>query len=607
MIKQGNLSNLPIVFSRVLAILNPKQKKTGIYIFLMMLLGMVLETIGVASIFPLITILQDPKRIESLSAIIPAGSLELLLSHTNGTRVIALMLLIAVFFIVKNTFLAVLSYRQAKFAFGLQSDISQRLFSIYIRQSYLFHLDKNSAQLIRNTTTEVNAVTFNLILPALYLSSEVLVVCGLAALLLWLEPIGALTALGVLGIAGFIFHLATSRRAQECGKSRQYHEGQRIQHLQQGFGAIKEVKLLGCENEFLSRFHVHAEAYARAGRTNVTLQQLPKLWVEMLAILGLFLLIITMLAQGREYNTLIPTLGLFAAAAFRLMPSISRILTYLQNIKFATPVIDLLYAEIVGSNPIEKLGINKSKVALESPNQFLELKNLSYSYPGMANKAINKLSLKIMEFETIGIYGSSGSGKTTLIDLILGLLEPASGLIAYSGISIFEDIRAWQKTIGYVPQSIFLTDDTILRNIAFGIPDNLIDINTVWDVLEAAQLSDFVKTLPEGLNTITGERGVKLSGGQRQRVGLARALYRKPKVLVLDEATSALDTQTEEGVMSAIGRLHNHMTIIIVAHRISTFKYCDNVFRLESGEIHWAGKYNDLAVETAFNSSYFGT
>lgn len=591
------------VVSKIFQILNSKQKTTAVYVFALMLLGMVLETIGVGVILPLITLLQDPLKMEKLERMLPEQAYQTLASLSSESRITIVMLAISLFFIFKNTFLACLSYQQSRFSFGIQSHLSQKLFIIYLTKPYRYHLERNSAQLIRNVTTEVNAVTFNLVLPILYICSECLIVLGLAVLLFSIEPIGALAALGVLSIAGFLFHLATTKHIHRCGKARQYHEGQRIQHLQQALGAIKEVKLLGCESEFLSRFKLHAEEYSHAGRVHVTLQQLPRLWVELLAILGLFFLIFTMLAQGRSMDTLIPTLGLFAAAAFRLMPSCSRILTYLQNIKFATPVIDLLHAEICEKSHKKNKETKYRLPKTELNGNLLEIRNLSYRYPSRNDDAIKNISLAVREFETIGICGSSGSGKTTLIDLILGLLKPEVGKILNYGNSIFNEIEVWQKMLGYVPQSIFLIDDTILRNIAFGVPDDLIDMNSVWNAVKSAKIFDFIKELPDELNTNVGERGVKLSGGQQQRIGLARALYHRPKVLVLDEATSALDSNTEESVMNAISALHGRITIIIVAHRLSTFEYCDTVIRLENGQIQWSGKYSEFLEKNLLQSS----
>lgn len=581
-------------YLKILHILSAPQKRTFGYIFILMLVGMAFEMVGVGVILPLVTFIQDPQILEKLLGKLPQ-EYKLLAPQSNETRIVLVMAAISLIFLLKNLFLAGLSYQQAKFAFGLQSQLSQKLFDIYLSKPYLFHLENNSALLIRNVTTEVNAVTFNLVLPILYLSSEFFVVAGLAMLLLVIEPIGTLTSLAVLGFAGLLFNIATSKYIQKCGKARQYHEGQRIQQLQQSLGAIKEVKLLGCEKEFLSRFKIHADEYSHAGRVHVTLQQLPRLWVETLAIFGLFLLIITMLSQNKSLNTLVPILGLFAGAAFRLMPSISRILTNLQHIRFATPVIDLLHAEISEQN-LDVPKRSKSDFSDRVTDKpFLELKSLTYNYPARTSAAINKISISIQENTSVGIIGQSGSGKTTLIDLILGLLCPGNGNILNNGFDISHNLGAWQGKIGYVTQSIFLTDDSILKNIAFGIPDSQIDMKSVMKAVKTAQLTEFIDDLPEGLNTRVGERGVMLSGGQRQRIGLARALYRNPEILVLDEATSALDTTTEKEVISSIIELHGKITIIMISHKLSNFKYFDSIYRIKQGEIDWVGNYEELA------------
>jgi ABC-type multidrug transport system fused ATPase/permease subunit len=585
---------LTSVITKIWRVLNKRQRIEACYIFLLMLIGMALETISVSAILPIITILQNPSKVEKFNQFIPGDVVKMTNYFPPDLIIVIPILLITLLFIVKNIFLAFLSYRQARFAFGMQNNLSQRLFNFYLRKPYLFHLTRNSATLIRNATTEVNSITFNLVLPLLYIISEALVVVGIVILLLWIEPFGVLGALGVFSLAGFIFTYFTAKHIYKGGRSRQYHEGQRIQHLQQALGAIKEVKLLGCEDEFFSRFKFHAEEYSKAGRLHVTLQQLPRLWVESFAMIGLFVLILTIIAQSKPLDVLIPIIVLFGAAAFRLMPSVSRILTHLQNIKFATPVIENMHTEL--QNKIEsRASVSKTINSNISHSQnLLCISDLSYCYPGRSKPAINNLNLRVSINETIGVFGESGSGKSTLIDLILGLLEPQSGTILYNATVLQEFTNILGYSIGYVPQSIFLTDDTILRNIAFGIKDEEIDINLVWKVLKLAQLEEYVLSLPDGLNTVTGERGVRMSGGQRQRIGLARALYRKPKLLVLDEATSALDIETEHDVMNSIAAMQSSVTIILVAHRLSVFKNCDRILKIEHGKISWVGKYNEL-------------
>lgn len=578
--------------AKIWALLTWAQRREAILLFVMMLIGMCFETIGVGLVFPLITMLGNPGRIGTSLSFLPRPLLDSMLLGTHERLiVIALIGLVAVY-VVKNSFLAVLVWRQAKFAFALQADLSQRLFALYLSQPYAFHLQRNSAQLIRNATAEVNAVTFNVVLPGLYLCSETFVVAGLAALLVWIEPLGAIISLSVLAVAGWLFQRATSERIQRGGESRQYHEGKRIQHLQQSLGGVKEVKLLGREAEFLAKYRHHAEHYSHAGRSHVTLQQVPRLWIEILAVTGLALIVLSMIGQGRQIAAVLPILALFAAAAFRLLPSVSRTLTYLQNIRFARPVVDVLHQEF--SSLPRPLDRSDRLQPMQPFAATLELQQLTYRYEFSEHDAVREVSLTVRAGEAVGFIGGSGSGKSTLIDLLLGLLDPTRGSVVVDGRDIRDGLKSWQGQIGYVPQSIFLTDDSIKRNVAFGLPDAAISESEVWRALRAAQLEDFVKSMRAGMETIVGERGVRLSGGQRQRVGLARALYHDPSVLVLDEATSSLDKETESGVMEAIGALRGIKTMVIVAHRLDTLEQCDRIYRFEHGQIFWTGTYDQL-------------
>jgi ABC-type bacteriocin/lantibiotic exporter with double-glycine peptidase domain len=394
--------------------------------------------------------------------------------------------------------------------------------------------------------------------------------------------LGALNVLVVLGGAAWSFHRMTRELISRWGVERQLHDGFRIQHLQQGLGGAKDVKLLGRESDFLKQYRTHNIKSARAWKLQSTLQNVPRLLFELLAVIGLAILVISMLNQGRDMTSIIPTLGLFAAAAFRLMPSVNRVLGAVQVLRFSLPVVNTLYEEIklISPEPVSQQ-THRPKILKNE----ISLRNITYQYPGASSPALDGISINIRKGESIGLIGASGSGKSTLADVILGLLAQSGGRVEVDGHDIHQDLRKWQDQIGYVPQSIFLTDDTLKRNVAFGIPNEKIDSLAVLRAIKAAQLEEFVSTLPEGLETLVGERGVRLSGGQRQRIGVARALYHDPAVLVLDEATSALDVDTERGVMEAITAFHGSKTIIVVAHRLSTVENCDRLFRLGHGKI----------------------
>ena len=555
-----------------------------------MLIGMILETIGVGMVVPALAVMTQEDPAGQLPALAPVISL--LGEPSREELVVAGMLFLVLVYAIKAFFLAFLAWKQSKFVFGLQADLSQRLFKGYLRQPYTFHLQRNSAQLIRNVTTEVSLFS-TVSQSMMVLLSEALVLLGLSALLIAVEPFGASIVLVTLGLAGWMFYRLTRTYILRWGKVRQHHEGLRIQHLQQGLGGAKDVKLLGREEDFLNQYDFHTSKSTHVGQRQSALQQFPRLWLELLAILGLATLVLTMIAQGKSLDNLLPTLGLFAAAAFRLMPSVNRVLIALQSMRFAVPVINTLHEE-VSSFVTTPRTTNESATPIPKLEDLLVIENVDFRYPGAERDALSNVNIAIECGTTVGFIGGSGAGKSTLVDVFLGLLSPTEGVVMVDGVDIQKNLRAWQDQIGYVPQSIFLTDDTLKRNIAFGLHDEQIDDEAVKKAIQAAQLEQFVDSLPEGLNTVVGERGVRLSGGQRQRIGIARALYHDPGVLVLDEATSSLDTETEEGVMEAICALHGRKTILIVAHRLSTVSHCDRIFRLSSGKVVEAGLAADL-------------
>ncbi len=541
-----------------------------------MIIGMVLETLGVGLVIPVIALITDENLAKSYPRLQPA--LEFLGNPDQKTIIVGAMLSLVGIYLIKAVFLGFLVWRQSRFAFGIQANISQQLFTTYLRQPYMFHLQRNSATLIQNTTQEVSQFTFGAILPGMGLITESLVVVGLASLLLIAEPIGAVAVVITLGSAAIIFHKFTRRKVTSLGTSRQFHDRLKLQHLQQGLGGAKDVKLLGRENDFLNQYKNHSDQTALIGQRMQTLTQLPRLWIELLAMIGLASIVLIMVAQGKSIGAIAPTLGLFTAAAFRLMPSVNRILNYTQSIRYGLATANTLCAEL-------KLNSSAPNGAttIIAPWQKITLCDVCFTYPNAPTPALNHLSLAIQRGETVGFVGPSGSGKSTLVDAVLGLLTPSAGTILVGNSDIQNNLRGWQNQIGYVPQSIYLTDDSLRRNVAFGLADDKIDNTAVARAIRSAQLEEFVCTLPEGLETVVGERGIRLSGGQRQRIGIARALYHDPSVLVLDEATSALDTATEQGVMEAITALHGTKTILIVAHRLSTVEHCDRLYRLECG------------------------
>jgi ABC-type multidrug transport system fused ATPase/permease subunit len=566
------------VAQKLWRILLPAQRRAVLVLLGLMLVGMVLETLGIGLVIPALALMSQTNFVTKYPRLL------LLVRHLGNPSheqlvIIGMLTLVAVY-TIKVLFLGFLAWRQMTFVYGLQANVSQRLFIGYLRQPYTFHLQRNSAQLISNAVNETDQLTHSGLIAGMTVLTELLVILGISVLLIAIEPQGALLLVCTLGLAGWGFNQFTRTRILRWGEARVYHEGMRIQHLQQGLGGAKDVKLLGREEDFLSQYQFHNVNSARMGQYQKTLAQFPRLWLELLAIVGLTALVIVMITRGRPLDLLLPTVGLFAVAAFRLMPSVNRVLNGIQSLRFSLPVIDTIYDELSLLDRVEATPTSGSL----SFTSVLTLDNVSFSYESAEAPALCGISLTVSCGTSVGFIGGSGAGKSTLVDIILGLLTPTTGTVKVDGIDIQRSLRAWQDRIGYVPQFIFLTDDTLRRNIAFGIPADRIDDAAIWRSLRAAQLEEFVTSLPLGLDTVVGERGVRLSGGQRQRIGIARALYHDPSVLVLDEATSALDTGTEKDVMEAVRALRGvGKTLLIVAHRLSTVEHCDRLYKLERG------------------------
>ncbi len=568
----------PGVVTKVLQLLTPKQKRAAVVLFGFMIIGMLLETMGIGLVIPALAIMSQSDLTVKHPGLIPW--LARVGNPSQQQLVIWGMLVLVGVYAVKGVFLGFLVWLQSRFVFGLEASLSQRFFNGYLRQPYAFHLQRNSAQLILNTMGQVGAFA-NVIQQTLLLLSEILVVVGIAILLLLMEPLGAVMVITTLGLTGWSFNRYSRRHVIRWGEARQIHEGLRIQHLQQGLGGAKDVKLLGREDDFINQYALHNSGSARMGQWQYTLQQLPRLLLELLAVGGLAVLTLVMVAQGKPLDALLPTLGLFAAAAFRMVPSVGRVLFAVQSARFSIPAINTLYSEqrLLGATAPPKPG------DLLPFTKTLSLHDVKFQYPAAESFALRGVSLSIPRGASVGFIGGSGAGKSTLVDIILGLLTPTTGTVRVDDVDIEEHLRGWQDRIGYVSQTIFLTDDTLRRNVAFGLAPAEIDEAAVQRAIRAAQLDEFVGELPKGLDTLVGERGIRLSGGQRQRIGIARALYHDPPVLVLDEATSSLDTLTERDVMEAVRALRGEKTLLIVAHRLSTVEHCDILFRLDQGKI----------------------
>lgn len=556
-----------------------KKQLTALY--LLLFVGMLLEMGGLGILIPAISVMVNDK-IANEYPLIYNLFYDLGLNSRLQIIIGGITFLIAVF-VFKTFFLIYLSWKQSKFSASLSATLSKNLFLGYLRKPYSYHLGENSSRLIRNVQSEVNFFA-SITQSVISLTTEISIVFSIAFVLFYTAPFAAACITIFFFMSAYLFQIITKNKLIKWGEQRQFHEGLTNLHLLQGLGGVKDVKLLGRENYFIEKFNVSNVVKSNISAKQITLQQIPRLYLELLAVLGLLGLVIIMTIQNLSFQNLISTLGVFIVAAFRMIPSINRILISFQSIKFAEPVVNVLHIEFEKIRIVEQKMENATNLPIDFNNQ-ISISEISFNYPGSNQKVLDCVSFKIKKGSSIGFIGPSGSGKSTMVDIILGLLNPTKGTILVDNIDINSNIRSWQDKLGYVPQTIYLTDDTIRNNIAFGIAEsNIVDVN-VENAIKASQLDKFIESLPEGLNTIVGERGVKLSGGQRQRIGIARALYNNPLILLLDEATSSLDNDTEMRVMDAVNILKGKITLIIVAHRLTTVSKCDSVFMFSDGKI----------------------
>ena len=563
---------------RLWHILPQKCHNQTFFVLLLTLIGTVLEAVGIGLVIPAITLMADPNIAEKYPVLVTL--FEALGNPSHGELVTYGVALLLSAYVIKALYLAFLGWKQSQYIYDIKAYLSQNLFERYIRSPYEFYLQQNSGHLIRNITIEVEQLVTRVLIPGVLLVTELMVISAIATLLFIIQPVGSLLLFAVMGVAMYGFQRFTQNNLKKWGVERQRHEGWRIQTAQEGLGGIKDVKLLGKESNFIHSYGQHTLNASLVERKQYALSNIPRLWLETVGVLGLTLLVVVALQKTASPSEVIPTIGLFAAAAFRILPSANRILNSVQSLRYADAVISLILKEFE-----LKQEASFKEDEIFKFQQKVELKNVSYAYPNSSNHSLSNISFVIQKGECVGLIGVSGAGKSTLVDLLLGLIHPTSGGVFVDGININENIKRWQKLIGYVQQSIFLTDDTLRRNIAFGLNNDEIDDGLVMQAVNAAQLEGFVKDLPEGISTYVGERGVRLSGGQRQRIGIARALYHNPPVLVFDEATSALDNETEYEVMQSIQSLKGTRTMIIIAHRLSTLEHCDKVFKIERGMI----------------------
>ena len=556
---------------------NYKQKIKSIYLFVLIIIAMLWEMLSFGLVLPAISLLIDPSLISKNIY------LQKLNNQYSDVEIIfyGLIFLILIY-VIKSFYLVYFNWEQTKFTKYIQTSFSNLLIKIYLNQNWIFHTNHNSSKLISNIMNEV-ALFVTLIESSILFFTELVVLIGILLVLLYLEPYGVFSVASVLFILLLCYYLITKNYLLKWGALRQIHESKRIKDMQESFGGIKDLILLGRQNNFLKKFYYNNNEANKLYQYNRFINQIPKIWLELFAVISLVALSFVMILKYDSFTNLIPTLGLFAFAAFKFIPAANRIINTLQTIRYSIPSVELVTREL--DMQYEKFDANNKKLNKKDFFKSIKLQNLFFYYNQKDSFLLSDITFDIKKRDFIGIIGESGCGKSTLVDIILGLLKPISGKILVDDADINLNIREWQNILGYVPQKIFLTDDTIKNNIALGISEDKIDQNIIDECVNFAEIQELIDSLPKGLETLVGERGVKLSGGQIQRIGIARALYNNPDILILDEATSALDTETEKKIMKSVNQLKNKKTIIIISHRMSSMSGCDKIIAIDKGKI----------------------
>ena len=571
-----------------LEVFDRKQKLNLVYVTIIIFLQSFAELLGVSVILPFINAVVAPEMLLEENPI--RWAYDFFGMESTGELIIYLAVLIIIVYILKNLFLIYVYELQYKFAYYGKKQMQNELMRYYIGKDYTFFLNVNSSELIRNINTDPE-MFYTAVQNALQLLSELCVSVIIVVFLLFTDVTITLGVAVSVGIMFLLMIKGLRRVLARYGDERRVYSANMFKCMQQAFGGIKEIKIANRESYFQNDFEKQNEVYTHVIKQNAFLSAIPKPVMEALCIAGLMAVIAIQVANGTTDTTqFIGVLGVFAAAAFKLLPSVNKISSYFAAIVHNAVVIEKVRDEYREMHETKLSGGQSKESAAKTREKTISLEreisveHLEFSYPNTEEAVIRDANVVIPKNCSAAFIGPSGAGKTTFVDLILGILTPQKGSICVDGTDIHEALRGWHEKIGYIPQTIYMLDDTIRNNIAFGDAGEIDDAR-VWEALRQAQLEDFIKGLEDGLDTVIGEAGVRLSGGQRQRIGIARALYRRPEVLVLDEATSALDNETEAAVMEAIDRLQGKMTMFIIAHRLSTIQNCNIVYKVENGQV----------------------
>ena len=569
-----------IIILKKINFLITKRQRIGLVILAFLLfIGMIFEVFGLGILIPALSILLDPNLIENTPIL---NSLRIQFSDFSDLLFISLALSAIVFvYLFKSLFLILITHKQNRFLSNITSYISNRLFESYLNQQYSFHLKRNTSELIKNIQVEIYYF-HDYLLSLITIIIEGGLVIAVLSTLIYIEPYGALSIGVFYGFLSLIFLQFTKRKLKIWGDLRQELDADVSKIALESLGGIKDLIILGKVQFFINQYSSKNYFKARLNSNQATVSQIPRFYLELISIIGLVSFIILMVYQGKDANQLITILGVFVAATFRMIPSLNRIISSVQSLKYSKPSVQIIYKEI---NSLRFLNNEENSIEEFEFKSKIEFKNVSFGFNKNQN-IIKDIDLTINKGATVGIIGESGSGKSTFVDLLIGLHKPTSGSILIDEKSEIQLKQSWRNNIGYVSQSIYLMDNSILNNIALGVSEDMIDRKRINQLIKDVQLEKFVTNLKLGIETKVGERGVQLSGGQRQRIGIARALYNNPDILILDEATSALDTETEIEVMTSIYNLKGKKTIVIIAHRKSTLEKCDFIYEISNSRIN---------------------
>ena len=568
---------------QIFNIFTKQQLRYCYFIVVAMIVGAMLEAVGIGAILPLISLMGQPDFLVYHPEIRHIAEALGIVSHTQFIMFCASCLI--VLYLIKNAYMAWETKLQIDFSMRNQIKFSTELMNNYLCKGYLFHLDHNSATLLRNVNAGGQVIYSAMLIATFTLLTELITAFTIWLMLVVVDAFTAVVVAGIMGAMMYGIIKAFRRNISKQAKIQNDFAAGYIKCVNQGLGAIKETKVMRKEKYFLEEFSRTYQQYGEANRKYLFINQLPRMIIETMVVSGLLVMIVAKLAMGSTPEEIVPLLGVLALAAFRLMPSANRIVNLFNTIKFQQPLFYELYPELMDIKERQESRKESYYLSVQPKLKFeksIQVNKLRFAYPEGREDVLRDVSFSISKGDFTGIIGPSGAGKTTFVDILLGLLKPSDGNIKVDGQNIFDNIRSWQANLAYVPQSIYLIDGSVKENIALGVASENIDNARIEKSLHMVELYDFVSDLPEGMETRVGERGVKLSGGQRQRIGIARALYQQPEVLILDEATSALDNDTEKSITDTILKLKGQITIIAIAHRLSTLAECD--YKIEFAE-----------------------